>query len=148
MARDNIVEIIVGAIVLAVAGFFLTYSLSSTGRGTSGYELTAVFPDVSGLSVGGDVRLAGVPIGSISAIDLDPATFEAEVRFVVANGVELPIDSNVRLKGDGLLGGVHVSVEPGIEAEYLAGGDYFDAPGQGSVDVLRLLAEFVAGGRE
>ena len=141
--RDQIAETLVGAIVLAIAAVFLTYSLSASGRGGGGgYELNAQFGSVDGLASGADVRLSGVKVGSVSGIRLDPTTYNAKVRFTVANGVEIPSDSSVTLRNEGLLGGVYLDIEPGADETVLAAGDEIEY-GQGAIDVLRLLAEFV-----
>lgn len=142
--RDQIAETLVGAIVLTVAAIFLTYSLTASGRGGGGgYTLHAEFGSADGLAAGADVRLSGVKIGSVSAVRLNPTTYNAEVDFTVARGVEIPTDSSVRLKNEGLLGGVYLAVEPGADETALADGGVIEY-GQGAIDVLRLLADFVA----
>jgi len=142
--RDQLTEILVGAVVIVVAAMFLTYSLTASGRGGGGgYELHAQFGSVDGLSSGADVRLSGVKVGSVGAIRLNPTTYNAHVDFTVANGVEIPTDSSVRLKNEGLLGGVYLDIQPGGDEEMLEAGAEFEY-GQGAIDVLRLLADFVA----
>jgi len=142
--RDQVTETLVGAIVIAVAALFLTYSLSASGRGGgSGYALHAQFGSVDGLSTGADVRLSGVKVGSVGSIRLNRTTYNAHVDFSVANGVEIPTDSSVRLKNEGLLGGVYLDIQPGGDEEMLEPGSEFEY-GQGAIDVLRLLADFVA----
>lgn len=144
--RDQIAETLVGAIVLAIAAVFLTYSLTTANRSAGGgYALSAQFGSVDGLASGADVRLSGVKIGSVSGIRLDPRTYNASVEFTVARGVEIPTDSSVRLRNEGLLGGVYLEVEPGGNEEVLQPGEEIEY-GQGAIDVIRLLSEFVTGG--
>jgi phospholipid/cholesterol/gamma-HCH transport system substrate-binding protein len=145
--RDQIAEILVGAAVLLVAGVFLAYSLSAASRTSgAGYPLNVRFGSVDGLAPGADVRVSGVKVGSVSRIDLDPTTYAAKVEFTVDQSVQIPTDSSVSLKNEGLLGGVYLAVEPGADEEMLAAGAELDF-GQGAIDVIRLLAEFVTGGR-
>jgi phospholipid/cholesterol/gamma-HCH transport system substrate-binding protein len=146
--RDQIAETLVGAIVLAVAAVFLTYSLTAAQRGVSGgYPLRAQFGSASGLATGADVRLSGVKIGSVSGIHLDPTTYNAVVDFTVSRGVEIPTDSSAKLTNEGLLGGVFLAIEPGADEEYLQPGGEISY-GQGAIDVIRLLSEFVTGNRD
>ena len=145
--RDQIAETLVGAIVLAVAAVFLTYSLTAAQRGVGGgYPLRAQFGSASGLATGADVRLSGVKVGSVSAIRLDPVSYNAIVDFTVSRGVEIPTDSSAKLTNEGLLGGVFLEIEPGADEAYLAAGDEISY-GQGAIDVIRLLSEFVTGNR-
>ncbi len=143
--RDQIAETLVGAIVLAIAIAFLAYSLTITDRaGGGGYPLSVEFGSADGLASGADVRLSGVKVGSVSGIKLDTTTYNAIVDFTVSSGVQIPTDSSVSLKNEGLLGGVYLSIEPGGEEEYLAAGSRLEF-GQGAIDVIRLLSEFVTG---
>ena len=144
--RDQIAETLVGAVVLVVAAVFLTYSLGAANRGGGGgYSLSAEFGSAEGLTTGADVRVSGVKVGSVSSIQLDPRTFNANVDFTVARGVEIPTDSSVKLTNEGLLGGVYLAIEPGGDEETLPPGAELDY-GQGAIDVIRLLADFVTSG--
>ena len=135
-------ETAVGAVVLAVAGAFLTYALGhavAQGLG-GGYDLTARFGQVGSLAAGSDVRVAGVKVGQVSAVELDPKTFLARVRFRMDAGVKLPSDSTVKITSDGLLGGQHVAVEPGGATEELKPGGEFQNV-QGAVDLFGLIGQ-------
>lgn len=146
--RDQIAETLVGAAVLAIAAVFLVYSLTAANRTAGGgYPLQAQFGSVDGLASGADVRVSGVKVGSVSAIRLDPATYNAVVDFTVARGVQIPTDSSASLKNEGLLGGVYLAIEPGGEEEALPPGGELDY-GQGAIDVIRLLSDLVAGRAE
>src|SRR5690606_6253935 len=74
-------EIAAGAAVLAVAAAFAVYAAKgaglTAGRGDS-YPLTASFRAVDGISPGSDVRLAGLKVGTISSLKLNPDTFMAD----------------------------------------------------------------------
>src|ERR1700752_333024 len=72
MPRRNFAEVLVGAVVLLVAAGFLAYAISHSGRGpSSGYQLYAKFDHIGGLTVGSDVRMAGVKVGSVDTTALD-----------------------------------------------------------------------------
>lgn len=141
--RGQLAETVAGFVVIAIAAAFLIYSLGlSEGGGGDGYALNARFPAVDGLRVGTDVRLSGVRVGSVTAIELDPQSFEAHVRLSLRDDVSLPTDSSLSFRNEGLLGGLYLSIEPGGETENLAAGDEFMFV-QGPVDVVRVLMQLV-----
>lgn len=140
-------EITVGAAVVAVAIGFLVYAgqVSGLSSDTSGYPLSASFRSLEGVSVGTDVRLAGVKIGSVTDITLNPETFRADTEFTVLQGIDLPDDSAVVISSEGLLGGNFVEVLPGGSPFNLEpGGEVEDT--QGAVSLIGLLLKFVSGG--
>lgn len=144
--RENLIEVLTGAVVLVVAvGFVIFATAGTSGAARDGsYPLTASFTSVEGISVGTDVRMAGVKIGTVTGLDLNPATFRADVIFNVAGGIELPDDSSVLISSEGLLGGNFVEIQPGGSPFNLeAGGEIVDT--QSSVSLITLLLRFVGG---
>ena len=78
--KRNIIETVLGAVVLLIAGVFLIYSSTATKAGAvSGYEVIVRFNEIGGLKKGNDVRIGGVKIGSIKSIELDKATYQARI---------------------------------------------------------------------
>ena len=142
MSKGQIFESVVGVAVLVVAALFLAYAYQQSGRALTArtYSLNAVFGRVDGLTPGSEVRISGVKIGAVSNSMLDPKTFEARVRLSVAKGVEIPDDSVAKVASDGILGGAHVSIEPGGSETMLAEGDTITIT-QGSVDLLGLAMQ-------
>ncbi|MEM1076883.1 MAG: outer membrane lipid asymmetry maintenance protein MlaD [Pseudomonadota bacterium] len=140
-------EVLVGGAVLAVALGFLAFVGSSTGVSGSGggYPLTASFRTADGISVGTDVRLAGVKVGTVTGIDLNPETFRADTTISVASNIEIPDDSAISVSSEGLLGGNFVEILPGGSPFVLAEGDEFTST-QGSVSLVSLLMKFVGSG--
>lgn len=146
-AQDNtITEVLVGAAVMAVAVGFFFYAAGSTGSGPSGgsYTLTASFRSADGIAVGTDVRLAGVQVGTVTAMTLNPETFRAETTFTMRDDVELPDDSAIAISSEGLLGGNFVEILPGGSPFTYAPGDQI-MDTQGSVSLVTLLMRFVSG---
>lgn len=143
---ENTGEVIVGGAVLALALGFLVYAGQATGFSAvrGGYELTASFRSVEGISVGSDVRLAGVKVGTITGLDLNPQTFRADATLVVDRQIELPDDSAILISSEGLLGGNFVEIVPGGSPLNIEpGGEIFDT--QGAVSLMTLLLRFVGG---
>ena len=146
---ENTTEVIVGGVVLAAAVGFLVYAGQMTGfsTGQAEYPLTASFRSADGVDVGTDVRLAGVKIGRVTALELDPETYRAETEFTVRDGIEVPDDSAVAVSSEGLLGGNYVEILPGGSPFALSAGDEIEFT-QGSVSLISLLMKFVAGDSE
>ena len=135
-------ELWAGAAVLAVAAGFLFWSTDLGRPLRDGYELRAAFPNVDGIEVGTEVRVAGVKVGRVSAIDLNPQTYLAEARLTVPSSIRLPTDSAALIQSDGLLGGAYIELQPGGAAEDLAPGDEIEEV-QGAVSLLSLMMKFV-----
>lgn len=126
--RRNMVETVLGAVVLIVAAIFLVFALR-TGEVSSvdGYRLTANFLGAGGLETGSDVRIAGVKIGTVTDRRLDTETFEAIVGFTVQSHIRLPADTVAKVTNDGILGGKYLRLIPGDASDILE-------PGQAIVD--------------
>jgi len=145
MARHNPAELITGGLVIAVAAGFLWYAVGNTGKSLGGgYALHASFDHVDGLGLGTDVRIAGVKVGSITAIKLDPKTFLADVRFTVQDGIALSTDSSAVVSTDGLLGGKYLALSSGGDEKMLKPGDAITVT-QGSVNLEALLGKYIFG---
>jgi phospholipid/cholesterol/gamma-HCH transport system substrate-binding protein len=142
----NIVETIVGALVLVVAGVFVVYAFSkSDSAGPDGYELVARFGRIDGLKRGADVTLSGVKVGSVTGFSLDPKTYQAVVRLGIAPNVNLPADTHAKIVSESLLGGMVVVLEPGGDKTILKNGGVIEQT-QDSIPLTELIAKFMFGG--
>lgn len=142
----NILETVLGAVVLVVAIGFLYYAYqnnNSTDGG--GYALLAQFDRIDGLDNGADVRIGGIKVGSVTEQTLDPATYRAKVGFTVQDGVELPLDSSAAIMSDGLLGGKYLSIEPGGDIDMLEQGDEITLT-QSSIRLEDLIGQLIYSG--
>ena len=146
---ENSTEVLVGAAVLAAAVGFVIYAAQSTGlsANTATYDLKASFRSVEGIRLGSDVRLAGVKVGSITALDLNPETYFADATVSVQNGLQLPDDSAILISSEGLLGGNFIELVPGGSDTNLEPGAEIEDT-QGSVSLISLLMKFVSGGSD
>ncbi|MEL6265477.1 MAG: outer membrane lipid asymmetry maintenance protein MlaD [Pseudomonadota bacterium] len=147
---DNTAETVVGAIVLAAAAGFVAYASVTADLGFgggSGTELVAEFRRAEGIAPGGDVRIAGVKVGSISRMELDPTTYKANVTLTIREGVALPDDTSAKITQASLLGDSYIALAPGSSEFMLEDGDLITYT-QDSVNLLDLVGRFIAGGGE
>ena len=147
--RGQWAEFITGTLVLIIAIGFGVFGFQRSGIGGAGdsYALTASFRSIEGVSVGTDVRLAGVKVGTVTDVSLNAQTFLADAQVSVANGIEVPDDSTILIASEGLLGGSFIEIQPGGSPFNLEAGDAFTDT-QSSVSLLTLLMKFVGGGGE
>lgn len=145
MAHDR-AEVLAGALVLAVGLGFAAYAGRDTGlSGDAGsYALTASFRSVDGISVGSDVRLAGVAVGKVTSLTLNPTTYFADAVVQIDKTVLLPDDSAILISSEGLLGGNYVELLPGGSLVNLEPGMEIEDT-QGSVSLVSLLMKLVSG---
>ncbi len=146
MAGHSALEITTGAAVLLVAGGFLVFAAANTGQRLSGasYGLHANFDHADGLSTGAEVRVAGVKVGTVQAIRLNPKTYLADVAFTVQRNVALSTDSSATISTDGLLGGKYLALAPGGEDAMLKNGGTVTIT-QGSVNIEALIGKYIFG---
>ena len=144
---SNTAETLIGAIVLAVAGGFLVYAANTADLGFDrgdGYRVVANFRKAEGLSVGGDVRIAGVKVGSVASMELNQKTYFARVTMSLDDGVEIPEDSVAKITSASLLGDNYVAIDPGASEFMVADGAEL-VNTQGSVSVGDLIGRFIHG---
>ncbi len=146
MSQHN-AETIVGGVVLVAAVGFIAYASQFAGLSMSdgGYDLNASFRSVEGVSVGTDVRMVGVKIGSVSDLALDTELFRAQAVLSIEDGIGVPNDSTAIISSEGLLGGNFVEILPGASMDnFQPGEEIIDT--QGAVSLMSLLLKFVSGG--
>jgi phospholipid/cholesterol/gamma-HCH transport system substrate-binding protein len=124
--KQRSIEIMVGGFVLLgiVALFFLALKAANLGNFNTEatYALSARFDNIGGLKVRAPVRSAGVTVGRVTAITLDPKTYQGVVRMEIREGYQFPKDSSARILTSGLLGDQYIGLEPGAaEANLVAG---------------------------
>ena len=117
---------------------------ASVVGGVSGYEVNAKVAKADGLAVGTEVRLAGVKVGTVSDLTLDPKTYLVTVHMNIRDDVKLPVDSSVLVTQAGFLGGQYLSITPGGDDKMMVAGAYFENA-QGSIDVMGLVGRFANG---
>lgn len=145
MKQSNI-ELSVGAFVLlgiAAIVWFAIQAGAGAAIGGSSYELNARFANIGGLKAGSQVFIAGVPVGRVERIDLNPQ-YAAIVRLSIKQEVHLPSDTIASIKTSGLIGDKYVALSPGADSKDLPpGGTINDT--EAAVDLESLISRFAFG---
>lgn len=142
--RENAGEALVGLLVVLLAIWFVWFAWTKSGGGVKlgAVKVEAIFPNVGGIEVGTDVRLAGLKVGTVIDQKLDPQTYQVRVTLALDPGVKVPVDSSAAVTSEGLLGGSYVALQPGGDSTPLKEGDVITDT-QGSVDLMSLFGQFI-----
>src|SRR5512139_3922614 len=115
MGRKSI-ETLVGLFVLlgllAIVFLALKAADLATFRVGGTYALTAKFDNIGGLKVRAPVKSAGVTVGRVTAIALDPQSFQGLVTIELDSRVQFPADTSAKILTSGLLGDQYIGLEP------------------------------------
>jgi phospholipid/cholesterol/gamma-HCH transport system substrate-binding protein len=142
--REHLGEALTGLLVILVAIAFAWFAWIRTGGGTAAgaIEVTALFPNTTGIEVGTDVRIAGLKVGAVTRQELDPTTFQVKATLAIDPKIKVPIDSSAAVTSEGLLGGSYVALIPGGDPTPLKAGDTITDT-QGAVDMMGLVGQFI-----
>ena len=141
--QKNLVETILGAAVLVVAGGFLAFFYKTTDiHPATGYTLSAAFSTIDGLDTGSPVKVSGVKVGQDLGFELDPKNYHAVVRMNINEGIKLPKDTAAVIASSGLLDGKFMSLQPGGDDEMLAPGDQINFT-QSTPGLEQLLGQVI-----
>ena len=143
--RKNMIEAVMGTVVLVIAGFFLTFAYTNSGYQTKNNRVgyLAKFDRVDGVVIGGDVRMSGVKIGIIRDMIIEPQTFLAQLKFDVDKDLRIPSDSSAEIISDGIMGGKYLAIVPGgDDSNFLKPGDYIDIT-QSSVSLEGMIGQLI-----
>jgi len=144
MKRFN-VEMAVGAFMLV--GFlcfaWLSVKLGDVDLfGGRSYPLEARFGSVSGLKEGAIVEIAGVQVGKVAAIRLNPQDYEAVVEMAIDEGVQLSEDSIASIRTSGIIGDRYVKISPGGMPQYLAPGAAITET-ESAINIEELISKYI-----
>lgn len=114
---------------------------------SKGFELVANFNSVSGLRVGADVEMSGVPVGRVASIALDDdlSRRQARVVLILDRDLQLPADTIASVKTSGLIGDKYVNLTAGGSRDILASGDTLEET-ESAVDIESLISKYALGG--
>ncbi len=148
--RGPRLEFAVGAFLLLALASLLVLAFASTnkkfGFGSSSYELTARFSNLGQLRPQAPVKIGGVVIGQVAAIQLDPVRFDSIVTLSIDNQYkDLPADTSAGIFTSGLLGENYIGLSPGGDPEVLQPGEEIGFT-QPAVDLLQLVGKYMFSG--
>lgn len=147
--RSPRVEFAVGAFLLVALASLLVLAFVSTNRqfgdGGGQYPLHARFSSIGQLRLQAPVRIGGVTVGRVSALELDPKRFDALVTLDIDKRYQLPADTSAGIFTSGLLGESYVGLQPGGDPENLKPGEEI-AYTQPAVDLIQLAGKYMFGG--
>lgn len=142
------IETLVGLFVLLgmLALVFIALQAANLGSftGADTYRLTARFDNIGGLKVRAPVRSAGVLVGRVSDIALDPQTFQGVVTLDIDRRFQFPKDTAAKILTAGLLGDQYIGLDAGGDDASLAAGDTV-AQTQSAVVLENLIGQFLTG---
>jgi phospholipid/cholesterol/gamma-HCH transport system substrate-binding protein len=147
MNQTRLMELVVGLFICLglAAVFLLTLQVSTQNdlRRESTYSVQARFDNVGSLRVRAPVTLAGVRIGRVTAVDVDPETFQAEVKLAIDERYnQLPTDSSAAIQTAGILGEQYVALQPGGSMDNLKNGDRISFT-QSAIVLENLIGRFL-----
>ncbi len=108
------------------------------------YRVSARFSTVAGLKEGAQVEIAGVQVGQVERIALDPKEMVANVVLKIHNGIELDEETIAAVKTSGLIGDKYIRLQPGGGLEMLKDGGRLKET-QASVDMEDLVGKYAFG---
>lgn len=145
--REKTIETTVGLFMLAGILALLVLALKVSGLsntvGFEGYQVSANFDNIGSLKVRAPVTIAGVRVGQVTQIRLDPTTFKAVVTIKIdKNKNAIPEDSSASILTEGLLGSNYISLTPGFDTAYLKEGDVIDST-HSALILENLIGQFL-----
>lgn len=142
--KDHLAEALIGLLVVVLAAGFVVYAWGRTGagEGRDGMVVSAHFPNIGGVTLGTDVKLAGVKIGRVVGLRLDPVSYQAVLDLSLDHTLKLPVDSSAAVTAEGLLGGNYVAITPGAEPQMLKNGDEI-IDTSGAPDLMSIIGSVV-----
>jgi len=145
MSRSTL-DLWVGIFVTIGLGALLFLALK-VGNLTSfnnapGYRVEARFDNIGGLKLRAPVKAAGVAVGRVDRIRLDPATYQAVVTLRIDRGFEFTADTIASILTSGLLGEVYVGLDVGGEAKMIGDGGKIGKT-QSAMVLEKLIGQFL-----
>jgi phospholipid/cholesterol/gamma-HCH transport system substrate-binding protein len=106
------------------------------------YTVTARFRSISGLQKGGIIEIAGVRIGQVADIRLDPQSYDAVVEMAIDRAVELQADSIASIRTTGIIGEKYINISPGGADDAIPpGGEIMET--ESAISLEEVLSRYI-----
>jgi phospholipid/cholesterol/gamma-HCH transport system substrate-binding protein len=141
--QDTLVGLFVAAGIVGL--FFLALQVSNLSSFTEqeGFNVTARFENSGGLKVKSPVSAAGVKVGQVTDISLDPKSFESVVTMRIFSKFNtIPDDTTASVFTAGLLGEQYVSLEAGGSSDFLKDGSAIEIT-QSAIILEKAIGQFL-----
>jgi phospholipid/cholesterol/gamma-HCH transport system substrate-binding protein len=145
MGKKSIEALVGMFVLLGMAGLvFLSLQAANLASFSTAdtYTLQARFDNIGGLKPRAPVRSAGVTIGRVTGISLDPQTFQGVVTLAIDRQMQFPRDTSAKILTAGLLGDQYIGLEPGADEKTLAPGETIKQT-QSAVVLESLIGQFI-----
>jgi len=144
MQKINI-ETAVGAFLIAG---FLSFAYIAVKMGDIGfisgnnYPIKAVFTNVSGLKPGAQVEMAGVIVGKVEEIKINPETYQAVVKMMITRSIKIQDDSIASIKTAGIIGDKYIKISPGA-SDIILNADSVIRDTESALDLEELVSKYI-----
>ena len=139
-------ELWVGLFIVAglLSIVMLSFKVANLGAvsGPDGYQIKARFENIGQLKVKAPVTLAGVRIGRVTQISIDPDYFAVATLDIDRRHDNLPADTSAAIFTSGLLGEQYIALEPGGDETFLKNGDQLPIT-QSALVLEKLIGQFL-----
>ena len=140
------VDLWVGIFVVTGIGALVMLAMKvgnlGTYNGSETYQVSAYFSNIGGLKPKASIKSAGVLVGRVTSITLDPERYEANVTMSLDNRYQFPRDTFANILTSGLLGEQYVALMPGGDNEMLKGGEVIKKT-QSAIVLEDLIGKFI-----
>ena len=136
-------------------GIFLVFGLLCVGYmtvklgnlslfGDNAYSLFARFTSVTGLRTGSLVYISGIEVGRLEKLTMDQESQKAVVEIRIRKDIKIFDDAIASIKTEGLIGDMHISIDPGGGGAVLKPGGTITET-QPAVDIVDLIGKYAFG---
>lgn len=109
---------IVAIIIFIIFALYMFFAVNKNSLSSKTNTYYARFNDIDGITIGSDVKISGYKVGSVSAIDVIPQSYDVKVTFSVQQSIQIPTDTTIAVRTSGILGGKFLAILPGADETF------------------------------